>query len=282
MLEQVDRLCTHLTVLKNGAVVGSGSMQEMHAGFGGVGLEAGFMQMTEQVDADAIATNIVAAAARVGRSAAGRGEPFGRLVGHFLDARWFAAGRTTRRRSWNSARARLLGLLAAPGAFTCLLLLDKYSAFLNWMRGRLCARTSDVTSIPDKYLFLTVAMAVAGIVTVLKWDQILPDSQDYLNLAPLPVRPPAHSAGQRRRDTDGGAGGGDRGECDPDGAVPDVRDGGGTRRRSLRSCNLWPRTRFPSPWPACFRFARLSPSWAGSPRSCRAIPFAHAPPGCAG
>jgi ABC-2 type transport system ATP-binding protein len=61
VLEQVDRLCTHLTVLKNGAVVGSGSMQEMHAGFGGVGLEQGFMQMTEQVDADAIATDIVAA-----------------------------------------------------------------------------------------------------------------------------------------------------------------------------------------------------------------------------
>jgi ABC-2 type transport system ATP-binding protein len=61
VLEQVDRLCTHLTVLKNGAVVGSGSMQDMHAGFGGVGLEQGFMQLTEQVDADAIATNIVAA-----------------------------------------------------------------------------------------------------------------------------------------------------------------------------------------------------------------------------
>jgi hypothetical protein len=50
-----------LTVLKKGAVVGSGSMQEMHAGFGGVGLEQGFMQLTEQVDADAIATDIVAA-----------------------------------------------------------------------------------------------------------------------------------------------------------------------------------------------------------------------------
>ena len=63
VLEQADRLCTHLTVLKKGSVVGSGSMEEMHAGFGGVGLEAGFMQLTEQVDADAIATDIVAAVA---------------------------------------------------------------------------------------------------------------------------------------------------------------------------------------------------------------------------
>jgi ABC-2 type transport system ATP-binding protein len=63
VLEQVDRLCTHLTVLKKGAVVASGSMDEMHAGFGGLGLEQGFMQLTEQVDADQIATGIVAAVA---------------------------------------------------------------------------------------------------------------------------------------------------------------------------------------------------------------------------
>ena len=81
----------------------------------------------------------------------------------------------------------LLGLLATPGAFTCFLLLDKYSTFLNWYRGR---RHIDIylVSLSDKYLFIALAMAVTGIVTVLKWDKILPDSQDYLNLAPLPVR----------------------------------------------------------------------------------------------
>src|SRR6185503_5785620 len=63
VLEQADRLCTHLTVLKKGGVVASGSMTEMHEGFGGLGLEERFMQLTEQVDADAIATDIVAAVA---------------------------------------------------------------------------------------------------------------------------------------------------------------------------------------------------------------------------
>ncbi len=63
VLEQADRLCTHLTVLRQGAVVASGSMEQMRAGFGGLGLEEGFMQLTEQVDADAIATDIVAAVA---------------------------------------------------------------------------------------------------------------------------------------------------------------------------------------------------------------------------
>jgi len=48
-----------------------------------------------------------------------------------------------------------------------------------------------IASAADKYLFLALAMGVTGIVTVLKWDRILPDAQDYLNLAPLPVRPRA-------------------------------------------------------------------------------------------
>jgi ABC-2 type transport system ATP-binding protein len=61
VLEQADRLCSHLVVLKKGSVVASGSMEEMRAGFGGVGLEAGFMQLTEQVDATRIAGEIVAA-----------------------------------------------------------------------------------------------------------------------------------------------------------------------------------------------------------------------------
>jgi ABC-2 type transport system ATP-binding protein len=63
VLEQADRLCTHLTILKKGAVVASGTMDQMHAGFGGVGLEEGFMQLTEQADVDAMATEIVAAVA---------------------------------------------------------------------------------------------------------------------------------------------------------------------------------------------------------------------------
>jgi ABC-2 type transport system ATP-binding protein len=61
VLEQVDKLCTHLLVLKKGSVVGAGSMEQMHAGFAGLSLEAGFMQLTEQVDADRIAHDIVAA-----------------------------------------------------------------------------------------------------------------------------------------------------------------------------------------------------------------------------
>lgn len=61
VLEQADKLCSHLVVLNRGSVVASGTLEEMHAGFAGQGLEAGFMQLTEQVDADRIAQDIVAA-----------------------------------------------------------------------------------------------------------------------------------------------------------------------------------------------------------------------------
>lgn len=61
VLEQVDQLCTHLLLLKQGLVVASGSITEMRAGFAGLSLEDGFMQLTEQSDARRIAQDIYAA-----------------------------------------------------------------------------------------------------------------------------------------------------------------------------------------------------------------------------
>jgi hypothetical protein len=108
--------------------------------------------------------------------------PFGRLVAHFLQ-------KMVRASDLDVGAGGLLGLLAAPGAFASLFMLEKYSTLLDspYFRGS-GPQDYYVTSINDKYLFLAVAMAVAGIVSVLKWDQVLPDSQDYLNLVPLPIR----------------------------------------------------------------------------------------------
>jgi ABC-2 type transport system ATP-binding protein len=61
VLEQVDHLCTHLVLLKQGSVVASAPIREMQADFAGLGLEAGFMQLTEQGDADRIARELVTA-----------------------------------------------------------------------------------------------------------------------------------------------------------------------------------------------------------------------------
>jgi hypothetical protein len=108
--------------------------------------------------------------------------PFGRLIAHFLQ-------KMVRASDLDVGVGGLLGLLAAPGAFASLFMLEKYSTLLDSPYFRNSGpRDYYVTSIDDKYLFLAVAMAVTGIVSVLKWDQVLPDSQDYLNLVPLPLR----------------------------------------------------------------------------------------------
>jgi hypothetical protein len=108
--------------------------------------------------------------------------PFGRLVAHFLQ-------KMVRASDLDVGAGGLLGLLAAPGAFASLFMLEKYSTLLDSPYFRHSGpQDYYVTSITDKYLFIAVAMAVTGIVTVLKWDQVLPDSQDYLNLVPLPLR----------------------------------------------------------------------------------------------
>ena len=67
VLEQVDHLCSDLVVLKNGSVAAAAPITELHAGFAGVGLEAGFMQLTEQGDANRTAQEIVAAIRTPGR-----------------------------------------------------------------------------------------------------------------------------------------------------------------------------------------------------------------------
>jgi ABC-2 type transport system ATP-binding protein len=61
VLDQVEKLCSHLVLLKKGSVVAAGTLEEVRDGFEGLGLEAGFMQITEQVDAERMAQNILAA-----------------------------------------------------------------------------------------------------------------------------------------------------------------------------------------------------------------------------
>jgi hypothetical protein len=113
--------------------------------------------------------------------------PFVRLVLHFL-ARLVRGGHETESADFDFGAGPLLGLLAAPGAFCSLVLFEKYSTLQDFILQRRHPNV-DAMSAPDKYFFICLAMAVAGVVTAIKWDKILPDSQDYLNLAPLPLRP---------------------------------------------------------------------------------------------
>jgi hypothetical protein len=116
-----------------------------------------------------------------------RARPFPCLVRHFARAIG-GGGQEAGPGDLDLGPTGLLALLAVPGAFASILMFDKYSSLLNFLRGR-AASDVYIASIPDKYFFLLLATVVTGIVTVVKWDAIMPSRGDYMNLAPLPLGP---------------------------------------------------------------------------------------------
>lgn len=80
-----------------------------------------------------------------------------------------------------------LALLATPGVFLAIGLLDKYSSLLRWFRGKPVYVDPLPRAFADGYTLLLFSMSVTALVTIWKWDRILPDAVDRLNLGPLPV-----------------------------------------------------------------------------------------------
>ena len=86
----------------------------------------------------------------------------------------------------NLSAGLVLAFLALPGAFYSLLLLEKYSTLLQWMRGQ-PGIDPLAGALPDEYFFIVLSMVVTGVVAVWRWDSIFPDRRDYANLVPLPI-----------------------------------------------------------------------------------------------
>jgi len=61
VLEVVEKVCSHLLILRRGAVVAHGSIEEIRSGTLMPALEDTFLHLTEQVDADKVAGSILAA-----------------------------------------------------------------------------------------------------------------------------------------------------------------------------------------------------------------------------
>ncbi len=79
-----------------------------------------------------------------------------------------------------------LAILASPGAFASLALLDKYSTLLQYFRGN---RHFDPLrqSFGDEYFFVVLSMTVTAMIMVLRWNRLFPDKRDFDNLAILPI-----------------------------------------------------------------------------------------------
>lgn len=115
-----------------------------------------------------------------------RENPFAYLVWHFF-RRFFTSESGAVEGDLRLGIGGILAMLALPGAILTLLLLPKYSSFLRWLAGQ-PQFDFNTASIPDKYMLVTLSMAITGIVSVLKWDGLFPDRLDYANLAPLPAK----------------------------------------------------------------------------------------------
>ena len=114
-----------------------------------------------------------------------RRQPWFVLVNHFLTRYFDPEVESGELRTGIPA---LLGLTAAPGLIACAFLFDKSSTLRGWFLG-VFTLDRDIETLPDKYIFLTLAFAISGLATVFKWDSLHPDRKDYMILASLPVSP---------------------------------------------------------------------------------------------
>lgn len=114
-----------------------------------------------------------------------RERPFGRLVQLFVE-RIFRGGGDSDAEGLDLSVGLVLTFLAMPGGFVSIFLFDKYGSLLQWLRG---VKNFDALwmAFPDEYFFIVLSMTVTGVVAVWRWDAILPDRRDYMNLAHLPV-----------------------------------------------------------------------------------------------
>jgi hypothetical protein len=128
-------------------------------------------------------TGMINAAARLWEDQ--RQRPFWRMVQLFA-ARIFRGGGDSDAEGLDLGVGLVLTLLAMPGGFVSLLLLNKYGTLLQWLRGVKNADTL-LIALPDEYFFIVLSMTVTGAVAVWRWDAIFPDRRDYMNLVPLPI-----------------------------------------------------------------------------------------------
>jgi len=114
-----------------------------------------------------------------------RQRPFWRMA-YLFAARVFRGGGDSDAEGLDLGIGLVLTLLAMPGGFVSLLLLNKYGTFLQWLRGNTNVDPL-LVALPDEYFFIVLSMTVTGAVAVWRWDAIFPDRRDYMNLVPLPI-----------------------------------------------------------------------------------------------
>ena len=108
--------------------------------------------------------------------------PFWILTGHFA-RRMFSSDEPG---EMSMGLGVVLGMLAVPGAFSSLFMLDKYSTLLQYFRGQ--THFDPIrASAADEYFFVVLSMTITALIVVLRWNRLFPDRRDFANLAVLPL-----------------------------------------------------------------------------------------------
>ncbi len=113
-----------------------------------------------------------------------RQRPFQILVGHFVK-RLFAPEEEQASGGMSFGLGGVLAILASPGAFASIFLIEKYSTLLQFLRG---VHYNPIQRSPsDEYFFIVLSMTITGLVMVARWNRLFPDRRDFSNLAVLPI-----------------------------------------------------------------------------------------------
>ncbi|MGA7415665.1 MAG: hypothetical protein WBW33_34650 [Bryobacteraceae bacterium] len=108
--------------------------------------------------------------------------PFWILTGHFA-SRMFSSDEPG---EMSMGLGVVLGMLASPGAFASLFMLNKYSTLLQYFRGQMHFDPIRA-SAADEYFFVVLSMTITALIVVLRWNRLFPDRRDFANLAVLPL-----------------------------------------------------------------------------------------------
>ncbi len=104
---------------------------------------------------------------------------FARLTGHFFAGFLDNDLLTSPQAGMQNLLAQLIGLVAAPGLFWCLLITMKYGAVRYPLR--------EMLAWEDRLLFIHCAMVLTGFLSIVEWDALFPDRRDYHILGPLSI-----------------------------------------------------------------------------------------------
>jgi hypothetical protein len=128
----------------------------------------------------------------------GRPRPFELLVRHFFE-RLFDNELLSRSSDAPLGLAHILAVLAAPGLFIPLFLYPKYTDLaspvpmylhfpksFDWSLPP--ATRQEIVAAANRLFFVSLAMVILGVVTVLKWEALFPDRRDFSVLGVLPLR----------------------------------------------------------------------------------------------